>query len=100
MFNIFEISPKKELPVLEKPVVKQPTPFKKKASAPSIKADALKTIEKLLGDLQNVNNPKVDSLRKLFVSLENGSDLASVMAFYKEPIKAKKKKKLISGKFY
>lgn len=97
MFNIFNIAPEKKT-VLESVVVKQPI---KRKPAPSAKADALKTIEKLLGDLQNVNNPKVDSLRKLFISLENGSDMTSVMAFYKEPIKAKKKKKkLISGKFY
>lgn len=81
----------------------QPTPFKKKVATPSIKVDAMKTLEKVLTDLQDVNNPKVDALRKLFLSIENGSDMGSVVAFCKEPITAKKKpakKKLISGKFY
>lgn len=97
MFNIFKITPT-ESPVLESVAIKQPI---KRKPVPSVKADALKTIEKLLGELQNVNNPKVDSLRKLFISLENGSDMDSVMAYYKEPINTKKsKKKLISGKFY
>ena len=96
MFNLFKKTLK--IDAVEPVLPKQPTPFKKK---PSLKADALKTIEKVLNDLQNVNNPKVDSLRKLFNSIENGNDLESVVAYYKQPIgKKKKEKKFVSGKFF
>jgi len=111
MFNLFDIAPKEKkqiiaqpvvvkAPVVEQsqPVVAKPTPFKRK---PSAKDDAFKVMAKLMDNLEKVNNPKVDALRKLMYAIENNSNLDSVVAFYKEPIKAKKtKKKLISGKFY
>lgn len=80
-----------------KPVqAEESKPVKRKAPVKSVKADALKTIEKLLDELQGVNNAKVDSLRKLYHSLDSGNDMKSVAAFYREPIKLKKKKKAVA----
>src|SRR5882757_4073625 len=109
MFNLFNISPTEKKQIIAQPVVVRtvvveqpkpvvkPTPFKRK---PSAKDDAFKVMAKLMDNLEKVNNPKVDALRKLMYAIENNSNLDSVVAYYKEPIKAKKKKKLISGKFY
>ena len=88
MFNIFNIA-KSPAPVLEAPVqIRKPKPAVAK-KAPSVKEDAEMVLERLLNDLQNVNNPKVDVLRMLAISLEKG-DLTGLKAFCKEPIKIKK----------
>jgi len=99
MFSkIFNITPPQVEPV--QVLVKQAPTIKRKASKPSVKVDALKTMEKVLDALQNVNNVKVNSLRKLYFAIENGGDLEKVIAFYKEPVTKKKEKKFISGQFY
>lgn len=91
--SLFNFGPKIAPQVIEKPVAVQKPVLKKKIVKAKPKIDANKAIEMLLTDLQNVNNPKVDSLRKLFLSLENGSDMREVLAFYKQPIPAKDKVK-------
>lgn len=91
--KLFNIGPKITPQVIQKPVAVQKPLLKKMVAKAEPKIDAHKAIEKLLTDLQNVNNPKVDSLRKLFLSLENGSDMREVLAFYKQPILAKDKAK-------
>ncbi len=102
MFNkLFNISNQSEPVLVETPIqIRKSKP--KAATTPSLKQDAEKVLERLLNDLQNVNNPKVDTLRLLALSLEKGGDLTSVLAFCKAPVTVvkKTKKKLISGKFY
>lgn len=59
----------------------------------SIKVDAEKVISDLLEKLENVNNPKVDSLRTLYMSLSGDMNMDKLVAHYKQPIPVKTKKK-------
>lgn len=90
MFNLFNIgnTPK---PVPAQPQIRRivkPKPVQ--VAAPKI--DAVKAIESILEEVSGLNNPKVDTLRKLLIALENGSDMKGVIEFCREPKKAKKKK--------
>lgn len=89
IFN-FEVKEKKrQQTVAYKPsvIVKKPQP---------VKPDALKRLEKILDDVQHMNNPKVDTLRKLFVHLQTENATATdLMAYLKQPIPKAKKKKTI-----
>jgi len=97
MFNIFNIGITPKEPVLVQNPVKiaKPRAVVAKKVEPA-KPDLLKGLETILSDLQYVNNPRVDSLRKLYLTLENGGNLNDVVAFCKVPtrkIKASKKPK-------
>ncbi len=96
MFGLFNISvhPKTQEIAVKKPVV-----LKKKA--PSVKVDAMKILSNVLDELVNVNNSKVDTLRKLYVDISSGkineSELISFLKRDDSKPKKKKIKALISG---
>lgn len=94
MFNLFDIGKpavKEEAPkiVVSKPPVK---PFVKKA--PSVTIDAMKRLEKVMDQIQHLNSPKADAMRKLYFYLQSTNDNPTdLVAFLKQPIVKRKKTK-------
>ena len=103
LFNIGNNKPVREeesAPVRIRPVVKakkakkstKPEPVQAAPVAPAVPAAPVLTQEALdiiLENLYRHNNPKVDALRMLSMAMETG-DYSGLIAFCKEPIKAKK----------
>jgi hypothetical protein len=96
MFNLFDIGKPavKEEPAkvtVYKPTVK---PFVKKAPSPTI--DAMKRLEKVMDQIQHLNSPKADAMRKLYFYLQSTNDNpADLIAFLKQPIAKRKKTKKV-----
>lgn len=89
IFNLEVKEAKERKSIVYKPAIamKKPQP---------VKPDALKRLEKILDDVQNLNNPKVDTLRKLFIHLQSeNTNATDLMAYLKQPITKPKKKATI-----
>jgi|SRR5579859_7355993 len=94
--KLFDIGKKSEPQIEEKkPIVFAQSIVVKPTVKRSPKNDSLTALSNLLDELENVNNPKVDSLRKLYLHLQTNDDKANLVAYLKQPIPPKKKKKTI-----
>lgn len=95
MQKIFNLS------IYEKQVKPVQATVNTKKTTPSIKIDAMKIIGNVLDELINVNNSKVDTLRKLYIDIDSGKlnhiELVSFLRQSESKRKKKKIKALISG---
>jgi len=89
MFNLFNIPAK---PQKHEEIIAQ-KPVSRKVSR-SVKVDAMKVLDKVLDDVVNINNPRVDTLRKIYFDISSGKlNHAELVSFLKQPYNQPKKRK-------